>query len=89
MSISSTNSDKIIRFHLDNRSMVASINYLTSCYRLIAEEGRDKLGTLRIQELQKKIEQFTTTPVPLPEEIAVACKKKNRRIDNIEQSNNA
>ena len=49
MSINSTSSDKIIRFHLDNRTMFASINYLTSCYQLVAEEGRDKQAFSKVQ----------------------------------------
>jgi hypothetical protein len=55
MSINSTSSDKIIRFHFDTGRMFASINYLTSCYKLMSEEGKDKLATNKVQDLQRNV----------------------------------
>ncbi|MBS1889766.1 MAG: hypothetical protein JST59_00605 [Actinobacteria bacterium] len=87
MSINSTNSDKLIRFHLDTETMFASVNYLTSCYKLVAEEGRDKQAVSRVQELQKNVELFTTLSSPVNEELLSKAGKKNRRPESIEQSN--
>jgi hypothetical protein len=67
MSINSTSSDKIIRFHVDIDRMFASVNYLSSCYKLVTEEGKDKLATTKVQDLQRNVELFTTLPVAINE----------------------
>jgi len=87
MPINSSSSDKIIRFHLDTQTMLASINYLTSCYKLVVEEGRDKLALNKVQDLQKNVELFTTLPTTFNEDLVGKNGKKNRRPDSVEQFN--
>lgn len=64
MSINSTNGDKLIRAHLNKSSMVVSVNCLKSCYKGSLDEGKDKVFSNKVQEIQKSVELYLTITYP-------------------------